>query len=472
MNNNFEIKSFTVYKLFGLKNHTINFCENRSIIFGINGSYKTTMLTIFYLCISQKYEELITYEFDKLEIILTDETIFSISLEGIKYMDHYNILDEVFNIEEINSETLRDQIETISTKYNRNKLEEKELDIICEIWQELWNLRLFVADIGIVFLPSYRHIESKLLETFGNRNRNRNRYTSNRYLNRNQFIDELDIGDDQDIVTKGMDSISVRIKNEILKSESESLNITTKYAMSLYKACFLGKITEITDAEINILARLSEDDLRKHIEIVKEYLGDNLDVQSIIKKFKDARKKALNAYANKNYSRNPFRNIQPIIKAINSFIPMRKEIEDCQLKISNFFEICNIYLENSNKSIVKEQFKKNEDNVILLENGKMITMNGLSSGEQQLLSIFTRIYLFPTKKDLFIIIDEPEMSLSMPWQNNFLVDIMNGTSTKGLLVATHSPDIIENIDKKYISTIQTDFPLEENDTTDEEQDND
>ncbi|MFN7311584.1 MAG: AAA family ATPase [Vampirovibrionales bacterium] len=72
-----------------------------------------------------------------------------------------------------------------------------------------------------------------------------------------------------------------------------------------------------------------------------------------------------------------------------------------------------------------------------------IKLSQLSSGEKQLVSLFTHLYLAEGKQ-YFVIIDEPEISLSVEWQKTFLQDIRNGTFCSGLFVATHSPFMFAN----------------------------
>ena len=51
-----------------------------------------------------------------------------------------------------------------------------------------------------------------------------------------------------------------------------------------------------------------------------------------------------------------------------------------------------------------------------------IKLRNLSSGEKQLISTFSKIFL-EDEKDLIILFDEPEISLSVPWQEEFIYDI-------------------------------------------------
>ena len=70
-------------------------------------------------------------------------------------------------------------------------------------------------------------------------------------------------------------------------------------------------------------------------------------------------------------------------------------------------------------------------------------MESLSSGEKQIISIFSKLYL-EIKKSCVILIDEPELSISMEWQRTLLPDILNSPKCLFLMAATHSPFIFDN----------------------------
>ena len=76
---------------------------------------------------------------------------------------------------------------------------------------------------------------------------------------------------------------------------------------------------------------------------------------------------------------------------------------------------------------------------------KTIELNKLSSGEKQEIVLFYDL-IFNTHSNLVLLIDEPEISLHILWQNNFMNDLLKITSNSNLqvIVATHSPQIINN----------------------------
>ncbi|WP_377008147.1 AAA family ATPase [Comamonas endophytica] len=72
-----------------------------------------------------------------------------------------------------------------------------------------------------------------------------------------------------------------------------------------------------------------------------------------------------------------------------------------------------------------------------------LPFGSLSSGEKQVVSVFSRLIL-DSGKSYLILIDEPELSLSIEWQRRFLPDILKTDSCHQLVAITHSPFVFEN----------------------------
>lgn len=69
----------------------------------------------------------------------------------------------------------------------------------------------------------------------------------------------------------------------------------------------------------------------------------------------------------------------------------------------------------------------------------------LSSGEQHLITLLFKL-LFETDPDTLVMIDEPELSMNVVWQRNFLKDLQRIIELRNfdVLIATHSPQIIHD----------------------------
>ncbi len=83
--------------------------------------------------------------------------------------------------------------------------------------------------------------------------------------------------------------------------------------------------------------------------------------------------------------------------------------------------------------------------VFTTRNGIILPLENLSSGEQHELVLFYEL-LFRVTAGSLILIDEPELSLHVVWQEQFLKDVQQVTQLTDIdiILATHSPDIISD----------------------------
>ena len=77
-----------------------------------------------------------------------------------------------------------------------------------------------------------------------------------------------------------------------------------------------------------------------------------------------------------------------------------------------------------------------------------VCLSQLSSGEKQLFILLVEAVLM-NRRTVISITDEPELSLSVKWQKQFLEDIYKSDYCKGLFAVTHSPFIFDNELDKY-----------------------
>lgn len=116
------------------------------------------------------------------------------------------------------------------------------------------------------------------------------------------------------------------------------------------------------------------------------------------------------------------------------------DISSQETEIISFVDVCNAYLKPG-KQLVYDDTKFTVE--IIDDGGRPIDLSVLSSGEKQVVSLFSHLYL-DDAEDQVVIIDEPELSLSVPWQKRFLTDILNSTRCGFIFSVTHSPFIYQN----------------------------
>ncbi len=103
------------------------------------------------------------------------------------------------------------------------------------------------------------------------------------------------------------------------------------------------------------------------------------------------------------------------------------------------------------KKVVSERFKyktvtiDREKGITFEANGKPLSPTTLSSGEQHMLVLWSEL-IFMIDQNAMVLIDEPEISLHVAWQQDFLreLSLLTKLSNFDVLIATHSPQIIND----------------------------
>lgn len=125
-------------------------------------------------------------------------------------------------------------------------------------------------------------------------------------------------------------------------------------------------------------------------------------------------------------------------------------IEDTEKKLSLFDDIASKI--DVLKRIINNKFyckhiniSKDQGFTFTTDDGNSLSPTNLSSGEQHELVLLYEL-LFKVKPNSLILIDEPELSLHVEWQVQFLKDLQEITKLSNIdvLIATHSPDIIHD----------------------------
>ena len=78
---------------------------------------------------------------------------------------------------------------------------------------------------------------------------------------------------------------------------------------------------------------------------------------------------------------------------------------------------------------------------------EMIGVAALSAGEKQVLRLLMETLI---AGDNSFLVDEPEISLHIDWQNELIGAMRSLSPSTQLIVATHSPEVMAEVDDAYI----------------------
>lgn len=133
------------------------------------------------------------------------------------------------------------------------------------------------------------------------------------------------------------------------------------------------------------------------------------------------------------------RNLRAISLYLSDSIKKYQEIEPLANKLHLFLNIVNAKFEPRKSIRISEEFGIR----ISVGRNRDINPSLLSSGEQHELVLLFDLIFF-SRPGTLVLIDEPEISLHIDWQKKFLSDIeaIGGAADLKFLLATHSPAII------------------------------
>lgn len=444
------IEKFSIKGLFGKKDVDLVFKDKVQIYIGENGLGKTTILNTLNYLLSCDFNNLINIVFLRIDIVLAGKE-YSFSKDEIKTYVRvqngrvrrtglYQTLTQKLNGEDVitlqslirsgkdEMAKMQDVNQFLGTKgFNIDVpsdfvkdvvvqlvLDRSELNQIDEFKERMEELKL-----RILYFPTYRRIEKDVRTMLRERrNRSRSGYSPRELDLESSFVEEL-----SEAVHSGMSDIKKR-RDRILR-----------------------RIVDISRKELDTM---SVDLLKKQIAGIPEAItledGDKEKLEAIIHKSQvglsiDEQSKVLSMISSREIYNEENKFLLYLLTRLKD-IYNSYEIYDRSVK--TFVEICNAYLSD-------KQFSYNEADLSLdLESTEktgliqeVLDLDLLSSGEKQLVALFATIYLDPQNR-FIILIDEPELSLSIYWQRKLLPDVMKSPNCDFLFAVTHSPFIFEN----------------------------
>lgn len=126
-------------------------------------------------------------------------------------------------------------------------------------------------------------------------------------------------------------------------------------------------------------------------------------------------------------------------------------VEDSKKKLSTFdeiFEKVAVFRDLMSKKLHPKKLTISRERGAQVRRGEeVVSLEKLSSGEQHEFIMLFRL-IFETPKNSLVLIDEPEISLHVSWQLEFMSDLARIQSANAFqcIIATHSPQIIQGAD--------------------------
>jgi predicted ATP-dependent endonuclease of OLD family len=453
------LEEMIIENLYGFMNKTVKFNDGISILVGINGSGKTSVLNLINWMLKPSFPDLCQTEFKKISLKFSYENEsyllvceqndieLLVNLSNLTKNKSYNSINVAFVIHPkriTKDESLKEQVDN---EYNHLVPEDHEI----ETWGFLFNILPKPVIIGLdryIYTEegsSVRIQDEKLFSTSGKIIKRKQNVSSP--IDNVVSILNKEYNNYRNVVLKLYGSLN----EKIMLSAFDDI-ITSKNIMK-----WLSR-TRPTIDKINLLEKQVIDFLKEN-NWIKQDNTDNISANKIKNYFVSLRSiLRSDNKSDENYELVLLANVSQF-KKINDLIAEFSQFEDETKKLYNqlklFLDTVNHFFKDSSKELYfnKEtseiKFNLLNKDLKIIETERRLT--NLSSGEKQILILLT--YLRYNNNQNVLIIDEPELSLHPKWQGDFLDAVhklMPGESQ--LIIATHSPEILGD-NKEFCSVL-------------------
>lgn len=424
------IKSLKILGLFGeTQPTTIEFADPVTIIIGPNGSGKTTILKIIDSILNNSIYSILSICFESAEIVFGNGDLVSIVKEQV------DLLSTGFSIKRNGktvfvSKKFEALIEKLPFNLTRNIERETNYERISQDkWRnELTGEVLSFLEFAIKFAPKFPRLSDFLKQhqideltfpvksTFIGTDRLQKREIE---ISRNRYKEEV-----RTSIVSPINAYSEKISRYLDSAYSE-FAIISQSLDSTYPDRLLNKPLK-KDITIDLLQELILN-LQNKKEALST-LGISLQMNDIPlkKKMNPTELKAIYLYLGDS------------VKKLNAF-------EEFASKYRLFMRMMNTkFGKNKMLSLSKDSGLR-----VITKTKQPIDLDYLSSGEQhEFILLFELIYGDST--NILLMIDEPEISLHVDWQDAFVSDLLEINKLapgRQFILATHSPSIISDKNK-------------------------
>ena len=435
--NSSQLKSFSINGLFGFKDIKIPFDKEAVILIAENGSGKTTILNALYYSISCKFHKLSSIDFNSIGLEFASGVSVEIKKNDLNSFHEHDIFEFISllkpflpsrDIEMLRREArkssspemIRRRLLNLIDRYGASmpskyhgRLEEIDLRARSEKGEDqkskVDKIRTTIQENlneSILYFPTYRRIEEDL-KNLG--------YEEEK-------IERLSFGEGESkLIQFGMDDVIDKFDEILTAIKNSALNLFSKVTGEILTQFVEGMAVtqEMRDSiqpdMLNIvLSRLGEKNISKSDRERIEELVSSREI---------------------NYTQH-----DQLVYFLSKLVGLYEQQKAKDDSINQFATICNEYL--NKKRIIYDE--ANVDiSIIQTRNNSSIDIRNLSSGEKQIISLFSKIYL-ESSEEFILLFDEPELSLSLEWQKLLLPDILKSGKCRLLLAVTHSPFIFDN----------------------------
>ncbi|MFE1562951.1 AAA family ATPase [Bacillus velezensis] len=420
-----------VFNLYG-KNYDVKFHKKLTILYGLNGSGKTTVLDIIFNILNGNIKRLAKYKFSKLIFEFEKngkaKTLNIVDFDGV--MEVW--LDDDFKFQFIYSETYSILKQDVDNRFNI-----QYNDMLNESSEEEFKEKMEPMS-DLIYVPLNRRVKGKLHGLV--------RYENSLVRKKILYKNEINNGSNQ----KNIED-SIQIANRHFELHKQRIVRTENQINTKLRNRMVANFSRPVETNLLEADELNFDDLEEKLKIIfKNEYGFNQNINKLIAKYHKTR----NSYE-KIGDYIMIKDNKSFIDHTSAYVQLSKlsEIEVIATKEKNRIDLLKKNLEHvldSINSLLKDtrkhiKFDEYENKLVFSnwDNKEELDLSLLSSGEKQIVIFFVfSLTSHYRSKDKLLLIDEPELSLHVEWQSKLLKLLMLNNTSSQIIIASHSPDVI------------------------------
>lgn len=437
-----KIKKFSGKKINGHLDLSIDFYDSLSFVTGINGTGKTTALNSIVSLLLPKIDYLSLQNYEKISITIEHNDL-DCTIEAIRTEAGATIRCDLFPESAWN---------ILSFDYDENLPPPRTREAEQNFYKEQMvrgSDNPILSYIEMLPTPMYLGLDRRILTLDESLHRYRNSHYY-RPRRRNVFSQSLSQSLNEAV---GFASERFRL------AQREKLNLDEKLRrelvldlIELTPVKFNSSLEMPTDADFekalsakrNLkrlpdLLGLPADSVSKKIDPFFEFLEKTLSsIRKETLKKKPSDEVLIASLMEWSYNQSHLSRLNAISERISNY---NKRVERLFKELKNFLDGVEKFFKDSGKKIDFDSFGE----LIFTVKGENEErdLRALSSGEIQLIVILTHLHFNPeVRKASVFIIDEPELSLHVEWQEKFVDAMIEANAQTQFIMATHSPSII------------------------------
>ncbi|KQN32372.1 hypothetical protein ASE92_17350 [Pedobacter sp. Leaf41] len=440
-----KLKRFIATNAHGYLNFDIDFFEETTFLIGINGSGKTSALKLILGLISPSWINLNQIYFETAILVCETSSGEEITIQAVN-LDQNSIEISISPFDIKPHKFSRMDISKVD--FTASRLENRSILSYILRQEQRFHQNAVVKKIEEFTTPIFLGLDRRIYEGREIDLLNLDNLTRQKQptepLKGNLFESLKDIEklvfDNYFLYTQEQSAINETLKNQIIQSSFEVLN---ENQLEI-------KIDTNPDGwkerRYQVLKAAKKINVPGIIEQLNEFFSTLEGLQAILERKNKSNKKShsfdrqeVSAFQ-KWYINMP--QLQRIDKIISLYDESEEKIQTEFTPFKNFENLTNTFLKESNKRL---QIGNNGELIIHLpQNPEPTNIFKLSSGEQQILVMLAQLIFSENKKTegSIFIIDEPELSLHLEWQEIFVKSIKEASPNTQFILATHSPTII------------------------------